>query len=104
MGKDKLRRFAEFRDFENCLETPFAMKGTWKTTFFNNDHALVVELACGKGEYTVGLARQHPEKNYIGVDKKSNRMWRGAKNALETSQENVAFARFNIEQIEEVFD
>ena len=85
MGKDKLRRFAEIETFENVLQLdegkPF--KGGWSAKQFKNDQPLILELACGKGEYTVNLARLFPATNFIGLDYKGNRIWRGAKTALE---------------------
>jgi len=106
MGKDKLRRFAEIADFNNVfeLEEGKALKGNWNKIHFKNTHPLVLELACGKGEYSVNLARLFPEKNFIGVDYKGNRIWRGAKTALEDGIENVAFLRIQIEHILEYFE
>ncbi|MGZ3833773.1 MAG: tRNA (guanosine(46)-N7)-methyltransferase TrmB, partial [Mucilaginibacter sp.] len=95
MGKDKLKRFAEVDTFSNVLQLdagkPF--KGKWTADFFKNDNPLVLELACGKGEYTVNLGRMFPQKNFIGIDYKGNRIWRGAKDALEDSVINVGFLR-----------
>jgi tRNA (guanine-N7-)-methyltransferase len=105
MGKDKLRRFAEIATFSNVLELeagqPF--KGAWSAKQFKNDQPLILELACGKGEYTVNLARLFPEKNFIGIDYKGNRIWRGAKTALEEGISNVAFLRIQIENILDYF-
>lgn len=105
MGKDKLRRFAEIDTFSNVLQLdagkPF--KGRWSGDQFKNDQPLVLELACGKGEYTVNLAQLFPEKNFIGIDYKGNRIWRGAKTALEDGVTNVAFLRIQIETILEYF-
>ncbi|MCB0686968.1 MAG: tRNA (guanosine(46)-N7)-methyltransferase TrmB, partial [Saprospiraceae bacterium] len=78
-------------------------RGKWSEVHFNNQHPLVLELACGWGEYSLGLARQQPYKNFIGVDVKGNRIWKGARLALEESLENVAFLRTRIEQIEQFF-
>jgi tRNA (guanine-N7-)-methyltransferase len=103
LPKDKLKRFREFLEFPNCFEFPAHMKGKWRTDFFKNDHPIVVELGCGKGEYTVDLATGFPGKNFIGVDLKSNRMWRGAKTAMERGLTNVAFARTVIEKITDIF-
>ena len=105
MGKDKLRRFAEIATFGNVfeLEAGKAQKGAWAKTFFKNDNPVVLELACGKGEYSVNLARLFPQKNFIGVDYKGNRIWRGAKTALEDGVDNVAFLRIQIEGILEYF-
>lgn len=106
MGKDKLRRFAEITTFENVLQLQegHALKGKWLTQQFKNNYPLVLELACGKGEYTLEMARLFPEKNFIGVDYKGNRIWRGAKTALEEDINNVAFLRIQIEQILEYFE
>jgi tRNA (guanine-N7-)-methyltransferase len=105
MGKDKLRRFAEIATFYNVVELeagqPF--KGAWSAKQFKNDQPLILELACGKGEYTVNLARLFPEKNFIGIDYKGNRIWRGAKTALEEGISNVAFLRIQIENILDYF-
>jgi tRNA (guanine-N7-)-methyltransferase len=75
------------------------MKGRWHKAYFDNDHPIVVELACGKGEYTVNLARAYPHKNFIGIDIKGNRIWKGARQALEEDLHNVAFVRTRIEQL-----
>ena len=85
MGKDKLRRFAEIDTFSNVfqLDAGKGLKGQWAGEFFNNNNPVVLELACGKGEYTVNLALLFPDKNFIGIDYKGNRIWRGAKTALE---------------------
>ncbi len=106
MGKDKLRRFAEIETFANVyeLDAGKSLKGKWSKMHFKNDAPLVLELACGKGEYTVNLAQLFPEKNFIGIDYKGNRIWRGAKTAIEESIENVAFLRIQIEQILDYFD
>jgi tRNA (guanine-N7-)-methyltransferase len=102
--KDKLRKFAEYKLLPNCFEFPFQLKSNWKSTVFKNNNPLVLELGCGKGEYTVALSGAFPEKNFIGIDVKSNRMWKGAKIAQELARTNVAFCRLIIEKIEEVFD
>jgi len=105
VGKDKLRRFAEVNTFSNVVQLdagkPF--KGKWASDFFKNDNPLVLELACGKGEYTVNLGRIFPEKNFIGIDYKGNRIWRGAKTALEDGVNNVGFLRIQIETILDYF-
>jgi tRNA (guanine-N7-)-methyltransferase len=85
------------------LKAGFSMKGNWKKKFFNNDNPLVVELGCGKGEYSVGLAQRHPNKNFLGVDVKGARMWQGSTDALEEGISNVAFLRTRIEFIESCF-
>ena len=105
MGKDKIRRFAEIATFENVLELEAGkvLKGIWANNHFKNEKPLVLELACGKGEYAVNLAKLFPEKNFIGLDYKGNRIWRGAKTALEEDIQNVAFLRIQIEHILEYF-
>jgi len=105
VGKDKLRRFAEVATFSNVLQLDAGkeLKGQWGRGFFKNDNPVVLELACGKGEYSVNLARMFPRKNLIGVDYKGNRIWRGAKTALEENVENVAFLRIQIENILDYF-
>jgi tRNA (guanine-N7-)-methyltransferase len=103
MGQKKLIRFAEMETFPNVLQYPQDMKGTWNT-FFKNNHELTLELACGKGEYAVGLGRLYPNRNFIGIDVKGNRMWVGAKTALKENLTNVAFMRTQIDRINEYFD
>lgn len=102
MGQKKLVRFAELETFSNVLQYPVAMQGTWNQ-FFENNHPIVLELACGKGEYTVGLAEMYPNKNFIGVDLKGNRLWVGAKKALAHHLKNVAFLRIQIDRITDFF-
>ena len=110
-SKNKLKRFKENEKFENViqpsreelLEGSFGLRANWSDKFFKNNNPVVLELGCGKGEYTVELAKQNPEKNFIGVDIKGARFWRGAKTALEENLENVAFVRTQIELIEHVF-
>ncbi|PRY53947.1 tRNA (guanine-N(7)-)-methyltransferase [Arcticibacter pallidicorallinus] len=106
MGKDKLRRFAEIETFANVLQLDEGkpLKGRWSAAHFQNDKPLILELACGKGEYTVNLAKLFPEKNFIGIDYKGNRIWRGAKTAIEEGISNVAFLRIQIENILDYFD
>ncbi|GGE10128.1 MULTISPECIES: tRNA (guanosine(46)-N7)-methyltransferase TrmB [Sphingobacterium] len=106
MGKDKLRKFAEVSTFKNVvqLDAGKEYKGKWGQEFFKNDKPLILELACGKGEYTVNLAKLFPEKNFIGIDYKGNRIWRGAKTALEEGIDNVGFLRIQIETILEHFE
>jgi tRNA (guanine-N7-)-methyltransferase len=106
VGKDKLRRFTEITAFENVLQLTegHALKGKWHADQFKNQHPIVLELACGKGEYAVEMARKFPEKNFIGVDYKGNRIWRGAKTALEEGINNVAFLRIQIEDITEFYE
>ena len=111
MGKYKLRQFAELATFSNSLEhlqhgkevDDFALKGKWKNDFFHNNHPIVLELGCGKGEYTLALSQQNPNFNYLGVDIKGNRIWRGAKTALEENIRHVAFLRCRIENIATAF-
>lgn len=102
MGQKKLIRFAEIKTFENVLEYPKDMPGKWNI-FFKNDQPITLELACGKGEYTVGLSRLYPRRNFIGIDLKGNRIWRGAKTALQEGLRNVAFVRSLIENITDYF-
>lgn len=106
MGKDKLRKFAEIATFKNVLqlEEGKVMRGQWAKQHFSNNHPIVLELACGKGEYAVNLAKRFPEKNFIGIDYKGNRIWRGAKTALEEEVENVAFLRIQIENLLDYFN
>ena len=102
MGQKKLVRFAELETFANVLQYPKDMPGQWHTVF-RNDHPIVLELACGKGEYAVGLARLQPQQNFIGVDLKGNRLWVGAKKAIREGLDNVAFLRIQIDRITEFF-
>lgn len=102
MGQKKLQRFAEIKTFPNVLEYPEGMKGEWHT-FFHNSNPITLELACGKGEYAVGLGRLHDDRNFIGVDIKGNRMWVGAKAALNECLKNVAFLRTQIEKLTDYF-
>lgn len=108
MGKDKLWRFSEIKRFPNVIEAPFSetfpQKGKWKKEIFKNDNPIVLELGCGKGEYAVGLGKMFPEKNFLGVDIKGNRMYIGAKEALEKNMHNVQFLRTRIDFIENFFD
>ena len=106
MGKDKLRKFAEIETFANVyeLDAGKSFKGKWSKMHFKNDAPFVLDVACGKGEYTVNLAQLFPEKNFIGIDYKGNRIWRGAKTAIEEGINNVAFLRIQIEQILDYFD
>lgn len=105
MGKDKLRRFAEVATFSNVLQLDEGkvMQGQWAAAFFKNENPVVLELACGKGEYTVNLATMFPDKNFIGIDYKGNRIWRGAKTAIEEGVANVGFLRIQIETILDYF-
>lgn len=111
MGKNKLEKFADMARYPHVFEypysvsenVPFEMKGKWHEDFFKNDHPIVLELGCGRGEYTVGLGRLFPDKNFIAVDIKGARMWSGATEALEAGMTNVAFLRTNIEIIDRFF-
>ncbi len=111
MTKGKLAKFADMRDYPHVFEypfsvvdnVPFGMKGAWNETFFHNENPIVLELGCGRGEYTVGLARMFPDKNFIGVDIKGARMWSGATQSLNEGLTNVAFLRTNIEIIDRFF-
>lgn len=102
MGQKKLKRFAEIATFDHVMEYPENMAGRWHEHFGNN-HPIVLELACGKGEYSVGLAAMYPNKNFIGVDVKGNRIWVGAKKAIAEGLQNVAFLRSQIGLIEKYF-
>lgn len=110
-GKDKLRKFRENESFSCLLQpataevlgTDYRLKGRWGKEFFRNDNPIVLELGCGKGEYTVGLAEMNPGTNYIGMDIKGARLWKGAKYVHENSVPNAAFLRTRIEFIDSVF-
>lgn len=102
MAHKKLIRFAELETFGNVLQFPGNIRGNWGE-FFKNDNPLILELACGKGEYAVGLGMLYRQKNFIGVDIKGNRIWVGAKKALENKLSNVAFLRTQIDQVNEYF-
>lgn len=111
MSKNKLAKFADMAEYEHVFEYPysvadnreFEMKGKWNKEVFKNDNPIVLELGCGRGEYTVGLAKMFPEKNFIGIDIKGARMWSGATQAKQEGLKNVAFLRTNIEIIELFF-
>nr|WP_262918722.1 tRNA (guanosine(46)-N7)-methyltransferase TrmB [Flavobacterium sp. HXWNR69] len=110
-SKNKLKRFKENETFTNVFQPTreevvgdqFPLKGKWSSDFFKNDNPIVLELGCGKGEYSVGLAERFPEKNFIGIDIKGARFWRGAKTAVESGMNNVAFVRTQIELIQHIF-
>jgi len=102
MSKAKLQKFAEFDAFPNTFDAKCTLKGQWNS-YFQNQHPLLLELACGKADYCIGLARLHPDKNYIGVDVKGNRLWRGAKTALEEQLHHCAFLRIQIDHLEDYF-
>lgn len=111
MGKNKLQKFADMASYPHVFEYPFSvaenvpfeMKGKWNKEFFKNDNPIIIELGCGRGEYTVGLGRMFPDKNFIGVDIKGSRMWSGATDSLNEGLANVAFLRTNIEIIDRFF-
>ena len=111
MGKGKLAKFADMASYPHVFEypysavenVPFEMKGHWHECFFKNDRPIVLELGCGRGEYTVGLGKMFPDKNFIGVDIKGARMWTGATDSLREGMTNVAFLRTNIEIIDRFF-
>lgn len=102
MAQKKLLRFAQIKAFPNVLEYPEAMPGKWNG-FFKNEHPIILELACGRGEYATGLATLFPEQNFIGVDVKGNRMYLGARKALDQGLNNVGFLRTQIEMIDRYF-
>ena len=108
-SKNKLKRFKENETFKNVIQptreevvTNFYLKAKWHT-FFKNENPIIVELGCGKGEYTIAKARKNPNKNYIGIDIKGARFWRGAKTAIEENLPNVAFVRTQIELVDFIF-
>ena len=111
-SKNKLKRFKENETFDNVFQPTrdeltkgnYNLKGKWREKVFKNENPLVLELGCGKGEYTVGLAKRYPNKNFVGIDIKGARFWRGAKTAIEEDIDNAAFVRTQIELIEYVFD
>lgn len=106
MAKRKLQRFTEIGTFENVLqlEAGKPLKGKWKQEFFKNDNPLILELACGKGEYSVNLGRKYPDKNFLGIDYKGNRIWVGAKMAIDEGLKNVGFLRIQIQNILDYFE
>jgi len=106
VAKRKLQRFTEIGTFSNVkqLEEGKPLKGCWAKEFFKNDQPIVIELACGKGEYSVNLARKFPEKNFIGIDYKGNRLWVGAKMAIDEQLTNVGFLRIQIQNIMDYFE
>ncbi len=111
MSKNKLKRFAECKTFENMFEPmvsevfqgDFHLKGEWNAKFFKNNNPIILEIACGKGDYTIALAVKNPNINYIGVDIKGARLWRGAKTANDDKLTNVAFIRTKIEFLDSFF-
>ncbi|MCH8535571.1 MAG: tRNA (guanosine(46)-N7)-methyltransferase TrmB [Flavobacteriaceae bacterium] len=110
-SKNKLKRFKENETFDNVIqptraeitEQNYPLKGKWASSFFKNDQPLILELGCGKGEYTVGLAKRYPEYNFLGIDIKGARFWRGAKTALEEGIDNAKFLRSQIELVDQIF-
>jgi tRNA (guanine-N7-)-methyltransferase len=112
VGRNKLEKFAETKTFPNFFQPDyddvkkedFFLKGNWKQNFFKNNNPLVVELGCGRGEYTVKLAEKYPDMNFIGIDRKGARMWRGCKTSIENNMRNVAFLRTQINHIIHYFD
>ena len=111
MAKNKLMKFAQMEEYPHVqqptlevLREGYAMKGKWKKDFFNNDNPLVLELGCGKGEYSVGLAKKYPEKNFLGIDIKGARIWKGATDSLNKEIKNVGFLRIRIDWIEACFE
>ena len=110
-SKNKLKRFKENETFVNVfqpsrsdlVDSEYKMKVNWRKTFFKNENPLILELGCGKGEYTIGLAERFPNKNFIGIDIKGARFWRGAKTAIENNMPNVAFLRTQIELVDKAF-
>ena len=102
MGQKKLVRFEELKTFPNVLQFPPAMAGKWNA-FFGNEHPVHLELACGKGEYALGLGQLHPDNNYIVIDLKGNRLWVGARKAIQLNLRNVAFLRTQIDQVDTYF-
>lgn len=103
MPRQKLIRQAKIEEFPNVLNSPEDMKGRWRD-HFKNEHPIVLELACGKAEFSCGYAKLHPDRNIIGIDKKSDRIYVGAKNALEEDIQNVAFCRCLIDNLADYFD
>ncbi len=112
MTKNKLERFAEMKTFSNVIEPSFEeifnadykLKGKWHKNYFQNNYPIILELGCGKGEYTVNLAREYPDKNFIGIDIKGARMWKGAKKANEENIPNALFLRTRVDFINSFFD
>jgi len=111
MAKKKLQRFDELMGFERTFQFPYplvhtehGMRGNWRKRVFNNSNPIVLELGCGRGEYTVGLAKAFPETNFVGVDVKGARLWRGAKTINEENMLNAAFLRVRIEWVPEFFE
>ncbi|MES2590118.1 MAG: tRNA (guanosine(46)-N7)-methyltransferase TrmB [Bacteroidota bacterium] len=112
MAKNKLKRFSDMKLWSNCFEPTmdaitlnnFPLKGKWAKEYFKNDNPIVLELGCGKGEYSIGLSQHFPDKNFIGVDIKGARIWVGAKEAIEKEYKNVAFLRTKVDFISSFFE
>jgi len=112
VSKNKKKKFEEMLGFKHVIQAPYSkiqnndfhLKGKWGKAFFGNDNPIVLELGCGKGEYSMELAEKNPEKNFLGVDIKGARIWKGAKSAIENEMKNVGFIRTNIEIIDQFFD
>jgi tRNA (guanine-N7-)-methyltransferase len=111
VGKHKLQRFYEINQFSNVIQPDYreslqsdhVLKGNWHREYFKNSNPIILELGCGKGEYSVGLARRFPGKNFVGIDIKGARIWRGARNAIEEKLQNIGFIRSHIELINRFF-
>ena len=110
MAKNKLKKFAEINSFSNVIQPPayysisrFSYRGNWKEEFFRNENPLILEIGCGKGEYTVGMARAMPGYNFIGIDIKGDRLWKGAREALDEGLSNVGFLRVRAEALNSFF-
>lgn len=103
MPKNKLKKFNEYESFSNTFDARNEFRGKWHSEVFHNNNPITLELACGRGEYTVGLAKLYPERNFIGLDVKASRMWQGAKYALENNLPNVAFIRIQIDFLNQYF-
>lgn len=112
MAKNKIRKWLEMKNyphviqprFEDVFRKDYELKGKWKASFFGNKRQLILELGCGRGEYTIGMARQCPQTNFLGIDIKGARMWQGAKTAHSESLTNVGFLRTRVELVESFFD
>lgn len=107
---NKLAKFADFHSFPNCftyvfenLSEDFKLKGQWHKEYFKNENPIVLEIGCGYGEYTMGLGQKYPEKNFVGIDIKSNRMWTGARQALQLRCSNIAFLRTRVDFLDRCF-
>lgn len=103
MPRKKLRRFGELSTFDNVFEEPPDWRGKWSQEGFGNNNPITLELACGKGEYTLALAHRFPDRNFIGIDRKGERIWKGARMALEQNLKNVIFLRIDVENIIDIF-